>query len=52
MSEPVKIYFYHRYQGRVFSGYNTVEELQRLWKYFKKTASPRTQMRDLSQESP
>jgi hypothetical protein len=52
MCEPIKIFFYHRHQGRVFSGFGTLEELQRLWEYFKEAPSPRTQMRDLSQESP
>lgn len=52
MCEPIKIVFYHRYENRVFSGYGTVEELQRLWEYFKEAPSPRSQVRDLSQEPP
>lgn len=52
MREPIKIVFYHRHEGRIFSGYGTVEELQRLWKYFKEATPPRTQVRDLSQASP
>lgn len=52
MHGPIKIYFYHQYENRIFSGYGTVEELQRLWEQFEEASSPRTQVRDLSQESP
>lgn len=52
MREPIKIAFYHRHQNRVFSGYGTVEELQRLWEQFKKATPPGSQVRDLSQEPP
>lgn len=52
MCEPIKIVFYHRYQGRIFTAYGTLEQVQRLWEQFKEATPPRTQMRDVPQTSP